>query len=119
MRSMFGGLAILLVFFLIGEVVSGAGIPLPGNVIGMILMTGALATGILKPSRVEVAADTLLDNLAFLFVPPGVGVMVHARLISEHLGAISVSIVVATGAVLIITGLAAQFVLRRTTGEEQ
>lgn len=115
---MFGGLAVLLVFFLAGEIASGLGIPLPGNVIGMLLMTGALASGLLKPSRVEGAADTLLNNLAFFFVPPGVGVMVHAQLIGDHVAAISVAVIFAAGIVLVLTGITAQLFLHHNAGEK-
>lgn len=85
---------------------------MPGNVLGMILITVALASGKLQARRVEGAADTLLGNLAFLFVPPGVGVMIHAQLISEHLGAISLVLVGAAGVVLVVTGVTAQLLVR-------
>ncbi len=116
--AMFGGLAILLVFLLLGEGLSALGVPLPGNVIGMILITAALASGRLNPARVEGAADTLLKNLAFLFVPPGVGVMIHARLIGENLGAIAVAIAVGATVVLVVTGMTAQMILNRRRRED-
>ncbi len=110
---MFGGIGILLLFLLAGELISGAGVPLPGNVIGMILITIALATGALKLKRVERVSAVLLDNLAFFFVPPAVGVMVHTGLIRDNLAAAIVSVVVAAVIVLLTTGVTAQVLIRR------
>ncbi|MFP4508741.1 MAG: CidA/LrgA family protein [Spirochaetota bacterium] len=101
---MLGGIFYLFVFLSAGELVSHAGVPLPGNVIGMILITIALATGMLKPERIRSASNLLLDNLAFLFVPPGVGIMVHAELIRDHWLSISIAVVVSTVLVLVVVG---------------
>lgn len=105
---MFGGIGILLLFLLAGEALAHLGVPLPGNVIGMILITVALATGILSMKRVERAAAVLLDNLAFFFVPPSVGVMVHAALVGQNILAVTIAVVVAAVIVLVVTGVSAQ-----------
>ncbi len=101
---MFGGLAILLLFLLLGELVSALGVGIPGNVIGMILITIALSTRLVKVEQVKAAVDVLLDNLAFFFVPPGVGLMVHAGLIAEYWLPISIAVVVSTVLVLTVVG---------------
>ncbi len=106
---MLGGIFYLFLFLTAGEILRSAGIPLPGNVIGMILMTIALSTGILKPERVRTASNTLLDNLAFLFVPPGVGIMVHAQLIRSHWLSIAIAVVVSTVLVLAVVGVLQQW----------
>jgi holin-like protein len=113
---MFGGIGILLLFLLAGEVLAFFGVPLPGNVIGMILITVALATGLLSMERVERAAATLLDNLAFFFVPPAVGVIVHARLVGDNLLAVVVAVVGAAVIVLVVTGRTAQALMQRRAG---
>ena len=109
---MFGGLAVLLLFLLIGEAIAALGVGLPGNVIGMLLLTAALALGIVRVEWVRRSCDVLLDNLAFLFVPPGVGVMLHFGVIGRNWFAIAVAVVVSTIAVLVVTGVGSQWLLR-------
>ncbi len=101
---MFGGLAILLLFLAIGELLAALLVPLPGNVIGMILLTGALLSGRLTVASVKRASDLLLDNLAFLFVPPGVGIMVHASTIADSWAIIAAAIVASTLIVIVFVG---------------
>ena len=110
---MFGGIGILMLFLLIGEAISGLGLALPGNVIGMLLLTGALSLRIVRLEQVQGATNTLLDNLAFLFVPPSVGVMVYFNLIGDNWPAIVVSLAVGATAVLLAIGLPTQWWMRR------
>lgn len=112
---MFGGLVILMVFLALGEFLAAAGAPLPGNVIGMILLSAALLSGRLSIKSVKTASDVLLDNLAFLFVPPGVGIMVHASLIADHWPAIVVAIVLSTILVTVSVGGLLELISRART----
>ena len=114
---MLGGLTFLMVFLLVGEALAGLGVGLPGNVIGMILLTLALALKIVRTDQVERAADTLLDHLAFLFVPPGVGIMLHFGVVADHWLAISAALLVSTVAVLLTVGLITQTLLRAMPGD--
>lgn len=102
-----------MLFLLIGEAISGLGLALPGNVIGMLLLTGALSLRIVRLEQVQGATNTLLDNLAFLFVPPSVGVMVYFNLIGDNWPAIVVSLAVGATAVLLAIGLPTQWWMRR------
>ncbi len=110
--AMLGGLAVLLLFLLIGEAVAALGVGLPGSVIGMLLLTAALALGIVRVEWVRRSCDVLLDNLAFLFVPPGVGVMLHFDLIGRSWPAIAVAVVVSTVAVVVVSGVGSQWLFR-------
>lgn len=48
-------------------------LPVPASVYGLVLMLGALASGILKLEQVEEAADFLVEIMPVMFVPAGVG----------------------------------------------
>ena len=78
---MLEALAALLAFQLLGEAIAHlGGLPVPGPVIGMALLFFAWpALGRLQ-QRLGGVADTLLANFGLLFVPAGVGVMLHAGL---------------------------------------
>jgi holin-like protein len=106
-----------MIFLLIGEALAGLGVGLPGNVIGMILLTLALSVGIVRTDQVERAADTLLDHLAFLFVPPGVGIMLYFGVVAEHWLAIGAALLISTVAVLLTVGLVTQKLLRAGSGD--
>jgi holin-like protein len=96
---------ILVGFQFVGNaIVELTGIPIPGNVVGMVLLAFGLSLGWIRSSWVESAAQLLIDNLSFLFVPAGVGVMSYFGVISREWLAISLSIVGSLVLVLIVTG---------------
>jgi holin-like protein len=68
-----------------------------------LLFSGLLVRGSI-PDGLGAVADTLITHLSLLFVPAGVGVMLHARLIGTELIPISVALVVSTVLTIAITG---------------
>lgn len=77
------GFAWILVFQCVGEVVARWVSGLwPGPVLGMLLLAFALTW---RPLRepVSSAANALLPHLSLLFVPIGVGVLLHTELIAR------------------------------------
>jgi holin-like protein len=86
--AMLQGLTMLLLCQSAGEALSrllrlGWGLPLPGPVLGMLALAALLAWPRLR-QPVGLAADGLLAHLSLLFVPVGVGVMVHGALIVQY-----------------------------------
>jgi holin-like protein len=117
---MLRGWAVLLVFQLAGEFVTRlAGWPLPGPVVGMAFL---LVTLELAPALVEgvgPVASGLLAHLSLLFVPAGVGVMLHAPRLAAEWPAVAVALVASTAAAIAVTGLVAERgARRRGAGEE-
>ena len=71
-------LFLLLLFSYIGELISYVIAPfiaIPGSVVGMVILFLALHFNILPMEKVEDVGTWLTDNMAFLFVPAGVGLM--------------------------------------------
>ena len=99
---------------LIGEVVVAAtGLPVPGPVVGMaILFCGLLVRGNI-PDGLAATADTLLTHLSLLFVPAGVGVMLHVELIGAEILPITVSLVASTLLTIAVTALLMRLLSRR------
>ena len=84
--------------------VAALGLPVPGPVAGMaLLLAGVLVFGL--PEGLGRLADGLLGNLQLLFVPAGVGVMLHAPRLAEEAGAIAAALVVSTLATIALTAL--------------
>ncbi len=112
---MIEALAILLVYQLIGEALSYAlALPIPGPVIGMALLLGTLG---LRPSllaRIKTTGNTLISHLSLLFVPAGVGVMVHFARLSDEGVAIIAAIVGSTFLAIVATAATAAVLIRWT-----
>lgn len=78
---------ILLLFQLAGEVIAhGFGLPIPGPVIGMLFLLIYLLLNRDAVEKLAPTANGLLRHLSILFVPAGVGVMLHGqRIVAEAL----------------------------------
>ena len=84
---MIEGLVLLLVFQLLGNVAEMYfHLPVPGSVLGMFLLLVALIANDRLASWVRPISLVLISYLAVLFVPAGVGIMLHIdRLKNEAL----------------------------------
>lgn len=81
---MIHAILILLICQLLGEGVSrAAGLPLPGPVLGLIILLAALAVLPNLAEKLRPVTQTILGNLSLLFVPAGVGVVQHLPRIAE------------------------------------
>ena len=66
---------------------------LPGNVLGLTLLLGLLACGVIKEYQIEDVADFLLGNMAFFFLPACLGVLdIFAQIKSEILAILAVCV---------------------------
>lgn len=91
---------------LVGEsLVSWLQLPVPGPVIGMALLFLALNWKGSVPDDLSRVADGLLSNLSLLFIPAGVGVMLHFHLIETAFWPITIALVVSTLLTIALTGL--------------
>lgn len=84
---MLGTLTLLLLCQLAGELAARLlHLPIPGPVLGMLLLFAGLLLRGGVPAAIQDTAGGLLRHLSLLFVPAGVGVMVHVtRLETEAL----------------------------------
>ena len=123
---MIASLALILLAQLLGEILArGAGVPVPGPVIGMGLMFGFL---LLRDSRLglprilpkpltdgtlETTARVLLMNLSLMFVPAGVGVVGRLDLLRAQGLKLAIVLVVSTALSLLVTVLVFRAVASR------
>ena len=111
---MLRGLAVLLVFQLTGEVLARvADLPIPGPVVGMLLLLVALELRAPLSEQLRPASAGLLAHLSVLFVPAGVGVVQHGRRLLQEWPAILATLVLGTAATVGVTGWLAQRLSRR------
>ncbi len=107
------GLAWLLLCQTAGELLARLfQLPLPGPVVGMLLMLLVLRWPFIH-GPVGAVADALLAHLSLLFVPVGVGVMAHLGLLTQYGLRMLFSIVLSTWVGLAITALVLRWMLHR------
>ncbi|MFJ8262763.1 CidA/LrgA family protein [Rummeliibacillus sp. NPDC094406] len=110
---------IVQIIFLYGILLLGDGIakvsqlPIPGSIIGLILLFVALQLHIVKLEWVDLGAGLLTGELLLFFVPSAVGVVQYDQI----LGVIGIKlvtvIVLSTIVVMACTGLVADYVQKR------
>ena len=104
-------IGILFAFLALGELIVWAtGVPVPSSVLGMILLAAALKAGVVKLRHVERVAGFLTHNLAFFFVPAGVGLMNCLGLLREQWLPITGASVASTVVIIAVTGRVHQWV---------
>jgi len=105
------GFAVIVAFGLLGTLLHGLGVPIPGGVLGLLLFFLALSTGVVKLTWVERAAALLLRHMVLLFIPLTVGLMEMGQVLQRQAVAIIASLLVSWLAVLLTTGLLGRWLL--------
>lgn len=96
------------ILFVSNLIQSLTGIPMPGTVLGMILLLVLLLTGIVKLEMIENVTKFLLDHLTFFFIPGGVALISQIDLIKDEWLSLLIVIVAAAVLVIAVTGLTVQ-----------
>ncbi len=119
---MIRALTALLGLQLVGEVIArGLHLPVPGPVLGMLLLVGLLLWLGKVPTDLDATARGLLNHLSLLFVPAGTGVIVHLELLQREWVPILITLVVSTYITVLATGGVLRLLrhlMQRRTGEQ-
>ncbi len=106
-------LALLLVFQCLGEGVAQLlGLPIPGPVIGMLLLLLAFLSSPRLAELMEPTSWGILQHLSLLFVPAGVGVIAAAGQLRADLPAIVVALVASTVLAIAVGALVTQAAMK-------
>lgn len=87
-------------------------IAFPPAILGLILFTLALFGGIIKEEWVEKTANFLLKNMAVLFVPFVVGLIVYKDILLQNWLSILLVIFVTTTVIIVSVGLFVEYGLK-------
>lgn len=69
-------LALILGICYVGDLIHDfTGIPIPGNILGMLILLLLLSLKIVKLEQIREISDFFLKRLAFFFLPPAIGLM--------------------------------------------
>jgi putative effector of murein hydrolase LrgA (UPF0299 family) len=110
---MITALATLLVSQLAGEaIVRLASLPIPGPVVGMLLLSALMVARMPLSPALGATADGLLRHLSLLFVPAGAGVVQHLDRLGTDAVRLLAVVVLATAVTLTVTALVFELVAR-------
>ena len=108
---------ILLISFL-GEILHMLiPLPVPASVYGLVLMLGALITGILKLGQVRETATFLIEIMPVMFIPAGVGLMESWSSLQPIWLPVILITIVTTILVMAVTGKVTQAMIRKQFGD--
>lgn len=118
--SLIIGMSILLGCQFLGEVISRAfALPVPGPVLGMlILLIGLMVRGSV-PGSLRTMGEGLLKYLTLLFVPAGVGLIQHFGLISREIWILVVTLIVSTSITILVTSQTLQRLARKSVSARE
>ena len=83
-------------------------LPIPANVIGMLILFILLITGIIKEHHIDKASDILIGNMSLLFVPATLAIMEEYKYIKEEIVPFIIICVFMVVVTMVSTGLIAQ-----------
>jgi len=110
---MLPALTALLLCQLIGEAaVRLIDLPVPGPVLGLVLLLATLALRRGVPGSLESTASGLLKHFSLLFVPAGVGVLQHLGRIEAEWLAIAAALLVSSVATIVVTAVVMRGMIR-------
>ena len=116
---MIGGFFLLLACDLLGEALRDvAHLPIPGPVVGMLLLAVFLVARSRRsemklPPGLERSAEMLIANMGLLFVPAGVGVITEASVLKSEWLPIVVGLIGSTLLGLVATALTMHLAMRQ------
>ena len=108
---MISALCLLIGLQLAGTALAGVlGLPVPGPVVGLLVLLVWLVAGGRQPSGLAAAADGFIRYLPLLFVPAAVGLVQYLDVLSEQGLVLLLVVVLSTLAGLLVTALVFTFV---------
>ncbi len=109
-----------IVFFsFLGEILHELiSLPVPASIYGLVLLFAALMSGVVKLEQVKGAADYLIEIMAVLFIPAGVGVMTSWDLLRPVLLPVVFIMLATTLVVMCVAGRVTQAVIRHGGKDE-
>lgn len=106
---------IILGIYLLGELISSLlHLPIPGSILGMVILFILLCTKIVKVDNISNVTNFLLSHLSFFFIPAGVGIMTSIGIIQSTWWQLLIVCLVTTIIIIGVTGVIVQAISKRT-----
>ncbi|MET4559359.1 holin-like protein [Lysinibacillus parviboronicapiens] len=113
-------IGILNIFYYMGVgIVTFLHLPLPGSVIGLLLLALSLNLKIIKVEYIQDGAGFLIGILTLFFIPATVGVIDYPELLSKTGLLIILAIIASTLVSIYITGLLSQLIEKKEAAKKE
>ncbi|MFJ8457964.1 CidA/LrgA family protein [Lysinibacillus xylanilyticus] len=113
-------IGILNIYYYIGEgIVSLLHVPLPGSIIGLLLLALSLIFKIIKVEYIQDGAGFLIGVLTLFFIPATVGVIDYPELLSTTGLLIILAVIASTLISIYITGLLTQMIEKKEQAKKE
>lgn len=111
---MFKQFLILLVINFAGVIIQNLfHLPLPGTILGMLILFILLWTKVLKVESVEKVCDFLILNMIIFFLPPAVELLEYMTLLKTGFFKILVLLIVTTVITMVVTGKTVEYCIKK------
>jgi holin-like protein len=112
-------LAVLLTIYLLGcQMAVWFAWPIPGGVIGMVLLLLAFALGVVKPAALQMGAGLLMAEMLLFFIPALMSLLDYGGLLRSDGWRILLVIGVSTLMVMLVTAFTVELVVRLRRSRE-
>ncbi|MHC8291956.1 MULTISPECIES: CidA/LrgA family protein [Pseudomonas] len=112
-------LAVLLAIYLLGcQMAVWFAWPIPGGVIGMVLLLLAFALGVVKPAALQMGAGLLMAEMLLFFIPALMSLLDYGGLLRSDGWRILLVIGVSTLMVMLVTAFTVELVVRLRRSRE-
>lgn len=88
-------------------------LPIPGTVIGMVLLFIALITKKFKLEDVEAVSNFIIKNILLFYIVPAVGIMIYLELIIEEFIAIIIPVTTSILVGLFVAGKVTEILIKK------
>jgi holin-like protein len=113
MGRLISEIAVLLAIYFVGcQIAAWLQVPIPGGVMGMILLLLAFALGWVKPATLQMGAGVLMAEMLLFFIPALMSLLDHGALVRDEGWRILLVIGVSTLLVMIVTAFTVEAVCR-------
>ena len=107
-------LALILGICYAGELLNAhTGIPIPGNILGMLILLLLLCLKIIKLEQIREVSDFFLKRLSFFFLPPAIGLMLVGEDVKSQWPLLLFLCIVITIVTMVTTGWAVQLLSKK------
>ena len=111
--------AFLYIVFLFGEFLRATlSIPLPGSIIGLLVLWGLLSLNVIQLRWVEKGAYVFLATLPLYLIPATVGVMDYGHVFAGKGSLLIVITIVSTFITMVVASVVSQSIAKRNMKEE-
>lgn len=111
-------LIILAIYFVSEFISKSLHLPIPGNILGMLILLFLLCTKVVKVEMIDKVSTFLLDHLAFFFIPAGVGIITAYNVLRGNAIKLLIVAIVSTFIIMAISGVVVQWVINLNEKKE-